>query len=361
MGIFLAITKGCQVDITRFALVGAGNIGRIYVEAFSHVQEGAIAVVCDAAPPAGRALAEQCGADFESDIHAAVARTDVDAVIVATPSGTHAEIAIAAANAGKNLLVEKPLDITLQRVDSIIRAADEAGVILGCVFPLRFSEGVRQAKEALDAGRLGRLTLADAYVKWYRPQTYYDGSWRGTWRLDGGGALMNQSIHNIDLVQYLAGPVERVMGRTATLAHEMETEDTASAVLTYRNGAMGVVQGATTCWPGDQARVELHGDRGTIVLEEGQVTVWKLADAGEEEEMTMLRTATDGGTGAADPLAIGYEKHRRQIVDFIGALQEGRSPAIQGAEARRSVEIIRAIYRSAQTGMPVTLPYADDA
>lgn len=349
------------MDRVRFALIGAGNIGRIYVEAFSHIQDGEIVVVCDAVPAAGEALASSCGATFVPEYSDAVGRADVDAVIVATPSGTHAEIAVAAAAVGKHLLVEKPLDITLSRVDSIIEACEEAGVTLGSVFPLRFSDGVRMAKEALDAGRLGRIAMADAYVKWYRPQSYYDGSWRGTWKLDGGGALMNQSIHNIDLVQYLAGPVDSVIGRTATLAHDMETEDTACAVLSYRNGAIGVIQGATSSWPGDMARVELHGDRGTIVLEEGQVTAWKLADAGDEEEASMLALVSDGGTGAADPLAIGFEKHRRQIVDFMESIQTGRPPAVEGAEARRSVEIIRAIYHSAQTGMPVSLPYEDAA
>lgn len=349
-----------MADTVRFALVGAGNIGRIYVEAFEHVPNGTISVVCDAVPAAGEALAHSCSAEYEQDYAQSVRRKDVDAVIVATPSGTHAEIAVAAAQAGKHLLVEKPIDITLGRTDAIIQATEDAGVILGCVFPLRLTEGVIAAKKAIDAGRLGRITMADAFVKWYRPQGYYDGSWRGTWELDGGGALMNQSIHNIDLVQYLAGPVQSVFGRTATLAHEMETEDTACAVLTYENGAMGVVQGATSSWPGDQARVEVRGDQGTIVLEEGQVSVWKLADAGEEEEAKIVGMASDGGTGAADPLAIGYEKHRRQIVDFVGAVQGGYAPAIPGAEARRSVEIIRAIYRSAQTGQPVELPYTDE-
>ncbi len=343
----------------RFALIGAGNIGRIYVEAFSHVPDGEITVVCDAVPAAGEALAASCGAEFVPSFADAVRHPAVDAVIVATPSGAHADIAVAAAQAGKHLLVEKPLDITLSRVDAIIDAANRAGVMLGCVFPLRFSEGVAAAKQAIDAGRLGRITMADAYVKWYRPQSYYDGSWRGTWKLDGGGALMNQSIHNIDLVQYLAGPVANVFALTATLAHEMETEDTACAVLTYRNGALGVIQGATSSWPGDQARVEVRGDQGTIVLEEGQVSVWKLSDDDGTEEAAMLATLSDGGTGAADPLAIGFEKHRRQIVDFIQALQSGRGPAIEGAEARRSVEIIRAIYHSAQTGRPVDLPFAD--
>jgi UDP-N-acetyl-2-amino-2-deoxyglucuronate dehydrogenase len=221
-------------------------------------------------------------------------------------------------------------------------------------------EGVHYAKTALDAGRLGRLTLADVFVKWYRPQSYYDTGWRGTWALDGGGALMNQAIHTIDLLQWLVGPVESVVGRTATLAHQIETEDTASAVLSFKNGALGVIQGATSAWPGDPARVELRGDRGTIVLEEGRIVTWTLADAapGEAEAMLTLE-GQGGGSGAADPMAIGSERHRRQIVDFIEAIRQRRPPRIEGAEARKSVEIIRAIYRSAAADRLVTLPLAE--
>jgi predicted dehydrogenase len=305
-------------------------------------------------------LAEKCGAEWVADFHSAVSRDDVDAVVVATPSGNHADVAVAAAKAGKHLLVEKPLDITLARVDDILRAAKEAGVVLASVYPLRFTEGAQKAKAAMDAGRLGQLAMADVYVKWFRPQSYYDISWRGQWKTDGGGALMNQAIHNIDLVQWLAGPVTEVIGRTTTLAHKMETEDTASALLSFANGAQGVIQGATSCWPGDPARVELHGDRGTIVLQEGRIVVWKLQDAAPGEEEAMLALEQSDGSGAADPMAIGFEKHRRQIVDLIEAIRTGRPPAILGEEARRSVEIVRAIYRSAATKAPVALPLEDD-
>lgn len=343
----------------NFAIIGAGNIGKIQAEAIQHIPDAWVTVVCNRGEAAGRALAEQVGATWIADFAEAVTRDDVDVVTICTPSGTHKEIAVAAAEAGKHLLVEKPIDITLPRVDAILQAAEEAGVVLACVFPLRFAEGVHKAKAALDAGRLGRLTLADVYVKWYRPQSYYDGSWRGTWEIDGGGALMNQSIHNIDLVQWLAGPVQSVMAQTATLAHEMETEDTACALLTFEHGGMGVIQGATSAWPGDRARVELHGDRGTIVLEEGRIVVWQLADGTPEEEAAMLTLEEQQGSGAADPTAIGYEMHRRQIVDLIAAIRNDESPAIQGAEARRSVEIIRAIYVAASKRSLVTLPLDD--
>ncbi len=340
----------------RFAVIGAGNIGKIQAEAIAHIPEAAVSVVCNRGEEAGRALAAQHDATWIADYAAAVTRDDVDVVTICTPSGNHAEIAEAAAAAGKHLLVEKPLDITLPRVDRIINAAESAGVILAGVFPQRFTGGAHKAKAALEAGRVGRLALADVYVKWYRPQEYYDVSWRGTWELDGGGALMNQSIHNIDMVQWLVGPVDNVFARTTTLAHDMETEDTACAVLTFSNGALGVIQGATSSWPGDPARVELHGDKGSIGLEEGRVIRWDLADATPEEAAAMLHLESTSGSGASDPTAIGFEKHRRQIVDMIEAIREGRPPAIQGAEARKSVEIVRAIYRSAETNLPVSLP-----
>jgi predicted dehydrogenase len=344
----------------NFAVIGAGNIGKVHALALSHVPEARLTVVCNRTEATGRPLAEKYGAEWVADYETAVARPDVDVVVIGTPSGTHMEIAVAAARAGKHLLVEKPLDITLKRIDRLIEAAQQGGVKLACIFPLRFAAGAHQAKAAIEAGRLGRLALTDVHVKWYRPQKYYDNNWRGTWALDGGGALINQSIHNIDLMQWLVGPVERVFGRTATLAHDMETEDTASAVLTFQNGALGVIQGATSCWPGDPARVELHGDQGTIVLEEGRIVAWKLADARPGEAEEMLGVTDQQGSGASDPTAIGFEMHRRQVVDLIEAIREDRPPAIEGAEGRRAVEIIRAIYRSAESGQEVKLPLVED-
>jgi len=340
----------------NFAIIGAGNIGKIQAEAIQHIPDARVSVVCNRGETSGQALAKKVGATWVADYRDAVIRNDVDVVTICTPSGTHMEIAVAAAKAGKHLLVEKPIDITVARVDTMLAAVEEAGVTLACVFPLRFAEGVDKAIVALDAGRLGRLTLANCSVKWFRPQSYYDGNWRGTWEFDGGGALMNQSIHNIDLLQWLAGPVKTVMAQTGTLAHDMQTEDTASALLTFAHGGLGVIQGATSCWPGDRARVELHGDRGSIVLEEGRIVVWKLADATEEEEATMLNLETQQGSGAADPTAIGYEMHRRQIVDLVEAIRTDRPAAIEGAEARKAVEIIRAIYLAASEQRVITLP-----
>lgn len=343
----------------NFAIIGGGNIGRVHMDAISHIPDARVSVVCDVSQERGCALAAACDACWVANYEETVQRPDVDVVSICTPSGTHAEVAIAAARAGKHIVVEKPIDVTLSRVDQIIAAAAEAGVKLACIFPLRFMKGTHYAKEAVAAGRLGRLTLVDAYIKWHRPQSYYTGSWRGTWALDGGGALMNQGIHSIDLLQWFGGPISTIYGHTATLAHEMETEDTAAAVLSFRNGAIGVIEAATSSWPGDEARVELHGDQGTIALEQGRIVRWKLADAqpGEEEQMLSLEGYL--GSGAQDPMGISYELHRRQLQDMVAAIRENRAPAVDGAEGRKAVEIIRAIYWSARTGQTAHLPLVE--
>ncbi len=342
-------------------LIGAGNIARIHIAAIAEIANAHVVGICDRSEPACRVLSQQAGGvDWTCDLDALLARDDVQIVNVCTPSGTHADLAVKAARAGKHLIVEKPLDITLARVDRIIDAASENHVKLTGIFPYRFRQGVFKVKEAIDQGRLGRLVLADAYIKWHRPQSYY-GGWHGTWALDGGGALINQSIHNIDLVQWLAGPVDSIVGHIATLGHEMEAEDTASAVLTFRNGAMGVIQGATSCWPGDPARAEFHGTGGTIVLEEGNIIVWKLSDSTPEEEREMIGLEARAGHAFDDPTAISHAAHRLQIEDMIAAIEQDREPRVSGRQARRAVEIIRAIYFSAQRGQVIHLPLLDPA
>lgn len=335
----------------RFAIVGAGFIGGIHAQALAAIPEAQVTVVCSRSEKNAATLAQKAGAAWATDYRQAVKRDDVDVVCVCTPSGTHAEIAEAAAAAGKHLVVEKPLDVTLERVDRIIEAATKANVKLACIFPLRFMKGTGLAKKAIEEGRLGRLVLGDAYIKWYRNQEYYDTSdWKGTWTLDGGGALMNQGIHNIDLLNHLAGPVTSVVARTDTLAHRMETEDTAVALLTFAHGGLGAIEGSTGSWPGGSGRVEVHGDQGTVALEDGRIVTWKLADAEPDEEERVVAGETGLGSGASAATGIGYELHRRQLADMVEAIQLDRPPAISGVEARHSVAIIRAIYDSNAQG-----------
>ncbi|MFL7810119.1 MAG: Gfo/Idh/MocA family protein [Anaerolineae bacterium] len=341
-------------------LIGAGNIARVHAAAIEEIPNAHLVSVYDTFEAAGRAFTEMfSGVEWTSDLVAFLARDDIDVVNVCTPSGTHAQLAVEAARAGKHLIVEKPLDVTLAKADQIIAAAQENGVKLTGIFPYRFRHGIHKAKEAIEQGRLGKLVMADAYVKWYRSDEYYRG-WHGTWALDGGGALINQSIHNIDVLQLLAGPVVSVFGHIAALAHDIEAEDTASALLTFANGAMGVIQGATSCWPGDPAHAEFHGTRGTIVLEEGRIARWDLEDATDEEKEAVMTLEQREGHAFNDPAAIAHTTHRRQIEDLLSAIEEDRAPRVTGIEARKAIEIIRAVYLSSARKDVVHLPLVDD-
>jgi len=343
----------------RLAVLGAGNIASVHARAVHEAEGASLAIVADGGSGRGRALAERFGARYLPDAALAATDDEVDAVIVATPSGRHADAVIAAAARGKHALVEKPLDVTLERCDAMIRAAQEHGTVLAGVFQNRFAPGVARAREALAAGRLGKLVLANGLVPWYRSPAYYrEGGWRGTWKLDGGGALMNQGIHTVDLLLHLAGPVARVSADIGRRVHATETEDTAAATLAFADGAFGALQATTASWPGEPARVALYGEAGTIVLDDGRITGWHLRDADEAEVEAMLRLDAAPGGGSADPLAIGVERHRAQLEDFLRAVAERRQPAVTPAEARGAVELVLAVYASARAGAPVGLPLA---
>jgi predicted dehydrogenase len=274
------------------------------------------------------------------------------------------EPAVAAARAGKHVIVEKPLEITLERCDAIIRACEEAKVVLSTIFPSRFHDSSQLLKRAIDQQRFGRLTLGDAYVKWWRTQQYYDsGAWRGTWQLDGGGALMNQAIHSVDLLAWLMGPVSEIQAATALLAHErIEVEDVAVAVLRFKNGALGVLEATTAAYPGYLKRIEIHGNRGSAVMEEEDIIKWDFAEEHPDDQIVREKMAArvSGGGGASDPAAIGHHGHARQFTDVAKAIREGARPLIDGYEGRRSVEIILAVYKAAEEGRVVTLPLEKD-
>jgi predicted dehydrogenase len=314
----------------------------------------------------GRSVVEAYGkpADVHMDLGELLARPDVDAVCICTPSGAHLAPAEQAARAGKHVVVEKPLEITLKRCDALIAACRRNRVALCTIFPSRFSDANIELKRALDAGRFGRLTLGDATVKWWRPQSYYDGGgWRGTWELDGGGALMNQAIHNVDLLQSLMGPVREAAAFTGLLAHErIEVEDTAAAALRFANGALGTLTATTSVYPGLLKTIAIHGTGGSAVVEQDSVVYWEFdKPAPQDRRVRSKLTAASGSTGgASDPKAISHVGHARQLADFVRAVREGRPPAVDGEEGRKAVEIILAVYQSQATGKVVKLPLARD-
>ena len=349
---------------TGFGIIGCGMIAGFHARAIDDVEGAELVACCDTVPEAADKLAEKTGCKAYHDLEAMLADPGVEVVTVGTPSGAHTEPAVAAARAGKHLIVEKPLEITLARCDQIIEACQKAGVVLSTIFPSRFHDSSRQMKKAVDGGRFGCLTVGDAYVKWYRTQEYYDsGQWRGTWELDGGGALMNQAIHSVDLLTWLMGPVAEIRAQTGLLAHErIAVEDVAMATLKFANGALGVIEASTAIYPGYLKRIEIHGSTGSAVMEEEDLVKWDFAEKKPEdaEIEAKMSERVSGGGGAADPSAIGHHGHARQFADVLKAIQEGTEPLVDGPEGRRSVEIILAIYLAAETGQTVQLPLQSD-
>ena len=346
-----------------FAIVGCGMIAEYHARAIMELRGAKLVAVQSRQRHNAERIARLAGqCAVYTDLEQMLRRSDIDIVNICTPSGAHMEPAVAAAEAGKHVVVEKPLEITLARCDRIIEACDRNGVELCTIFPSRFSEANRLVKEAIEAGRFGRLTLGDTYVKWWRTQQYYDsGDWRGTWELDGGGALMNQSIHNVDLLYWFMGDVAEIVAFTATLAHErIEVEDTAVACLKFKNGALGVIEGATSAYPGLPKRTEIHGEEGTAIVEQDAITLWQFARETRRDRAIRRRFADAAAAkgGASDPRGITHQGHLEQLRDLLRALDRGTRPLIDGREGRKSVEIILGIYKAARTGKKVQLPLA---
>ena len=344
-----------------FGIIGCGMISEFHAASINDIPNAGITAAADFVEEKVNAFAEKHGCEGYSDYNEMLKRDDVDVVCVCTPSGAHMEPSVAAARAGKHVICEKPIEVSLERADTLINACSDNNVRLCAIFPLRFSEIAIAAKKAIDEGRFGRIALGDCYCKWWRSQEYYDGGgWRGTWKLDGGGACMNQSIHGIDLLQWLMGPVETIVAYTDCLAHErIEVEDTAVAILRYKSGAMGVIECATSVNPALPRKIEIHGDKGTIIITDETVVKWEfvepLPEDDEIREKFSPENVADSGA-SSDPSAFDYGTHRVQIADFLNALETGGAPRVDGREGRKAIEIIIGIYESAKSGKPVTLP-----
>jgi UDP-N-acetyl-2-amino-2-deoxyglucuronate dehydrogenase len=342
-------------DVVRFGIIGAGTIAAFHAQAISAVEGAQLTAVFDSVAERSRDFAAKHQIATYADLDEFLAKAPIDAVTVATPTGLHASVAIPAARAGKHVLCEKPLDTTAEKAQSIIDACRQSGVILSPVFQNRFGAGAAAMKEAIDAGRFGRLLFVSARIKWLRTQEYYDsGAWRGTWQFDGGGCLMNQSIHSIDLMLHFAGAPAEVFGYTATRTHaRLEVEDNACAVVRFASGAMGVIESSTSCAPGFPQQIEVSGERGTATIEGDAIARWQFADVDPRDESILAGMGRMSlGSGASDPKAIGIEGHRRQIEDMVGAILRGTQPAVDGAEAKLPVELVCGIYESMKTGRP---------
>jgi len=348
-------------------IVGAGMIARIHVEAVVRESRTRLAGIMDNGSGRGLDIAPDSDSTGHDDLATFLDRDDIDVIMIATPSGTHADIAIQSAQAGKHCLCEKPLDVTLEKIDTMIASFAERGLKLGGIFNTRYTEGARLLKKACQQRRFGRLNFVSAQGPWWRDQSYYDDSaWKGSWALDGGGALMNQGIHSVDLLQWLVDqPIAAINGYYATRAHDnIEVEDTACASFQFDEGTLGTIACTTSMWPGHFRTITLGGTDGTAVLADGHLLEWRFRDElpADEAIRNRLLALPGAGIGASDPAAgVDSDGHLAVLTEFLDALDQGTTPAVDGQEARKAVEIIRAIYQSARNGsVPVRLPLQEE-
>ena len=341
-----------------FGIIGLGTIAETHIRAIENNDNCRFIGAFDQVEGKAEAFCARhnCGIPY-SNLDDFLSNPDIEVVTIATPSGYHLEPALKAIEKGKNVIIEKPMEITPEREKMILDTAKEMGVIATGVFQSRFYDAPVLIKKAIEEGRFGRLTLVDAQVKWFRSQEYYDsGAWRGTWKVDGGGALMNQSIHAIDLLQWFVGKVDEVEAYTATLSHErIEVEDTAVATVKFENGALGVIEGSTSVYPGFLKKIEISGTEGSVVLEEEALKVWSFKNETEEDEKIRREffNKNEFGGGASDPKAINTLGHEREFHDLADAIINKREPKVSGESASEAVKIITAIYESARIGKSV--------
>lgn len=340
-----------------FGIVGCGYISKLHAQAIKSIDGARLAAISSSNREKASAFAAQFGCDYYLDYNEMLKRDDIDVISICTPNGTHRDLGVAAAKAGKHVIVEKPIDVSLEAADELIKACREAGVKLSCISQHRYDEGTRKLKQAVREGKLGQLNFGASHTKWYRTQDYYDsGKWRGTLELDGGGALINQSIHYVDLLQYIMGPVDEVSAYCTTRAHErIEVEDIAVAAVKFRNGAVGLIEGNTAAYPGFCTRLDIYGSKGSVIIENDRVKEWKVD--GDSSETGMCNAGANELKGASSP-EITCEAHTKQIREFVQAVESNTEPPVTGEEGRSALALVLAVYESSRTGKPVKVKQA---
>ncbi|HTK06484.1 MAG TPA: Gfo/Idh/MocA family oxidoreductase [Ktedonobacteraceae bacterium] len=345
----------------RFGIIGCGVIGPLHAEALKVIPDAELVAVADVVPEKAQKLGEKYNARAYTDAGEMLEREHLDVVDVCVPSGLHGQIAIQVMRAGSHVIIEKPIEIQHERIAEIIRVQKETGRKVAVISQHRFDPAAVQVHKLVQEGAFGRLVLGNAAIPWWRSQKYYDsGAWRGTWELDGGGILMNQSIHSIDVLQWLMGPVKSIRAYTDTLVHQMETEDVAVAVLRFANGALGTISATTGGYPGAVTRIEIFGDKGSAIIENDRLGYLHLA-RDDQEELGPYGGAKKGSgastdsTTAKDPAALQANTHAQQITNMIQAIREDGTPLVDAQAGRHPVEIILGVYEAARTGKEIVL------
>jgi UDP-N-acetyl-2-amino-2-deoxyglucuronate dehydrogenase len=335
-------------ETISLGIIGAGNISQTHAHA-ARALDVPVGAVFGTNPERVADVAREFGATPYSDFERFLAHRPMSMVAIGSPSALHAEQGIAAAQHGLHVLTEKPIDVTVARADALIAAAGKAGVKLGVFFQDRFKPDLNRAREFLASGGLGRIHLVDARVKWFRPPEYYSGSkWRGRRALDGGGALMNQGVHTVDLILWLLGDIASVQAQSRTALHKIEVEDTLTALLQFRSGAQGVLQAATSVYPGYPRRVEISGENGTLVIENDRVNAAHLRPG--SPSFDIHSEPADANPSTTSPVVSDIRGHKAALEDFLEAIRDNRPPRCDGHEGRRSVAVVEAIYAAAKSG-----------
>lgn len=340
-----------------FGIIGTGLIAHFHAKAIADIENASLVGIYNHNANKAEEFSKVHGGKAYQSLEEMLSKPAIDIVSICTPSGLHLEPALKCIEAGKHCMIEKPLEVTVERCNEIINAASKAGVKVAVIFPSRFYEVNRQLKQAIIEKRFGEIVIGGAYVKWSRtPEYYKSAGWRGTWEYDGGGALMNQGIHSVDLLQWMMGPVESVQAISANRRHKnIEVEDTVVAILKFANGALGTIECTTAAYPGFFKKLEIVGTSGSAVLEENSVLKWQLQNetAIDESFREKYSVANSSAGGVADPAAISHNGHKMQMLDFINAIETNGSPLIDAVEGKKSVEIVTAIYQSAVTNEKV--------
>lgn len=340
-------------DTVGFAVIGAGLVGPTHAAAAAQAPGGRLVTVCDTVPERAQTLAKQYDVDWCTDLSSVLERSDVQVVCICLPTRLHLEVGEQVAAAGKHLVVEKPLELDLERTDQLLAAGRANGVQIAAIFNRRFIPAVKATKRAVEEGLLGDILIADMYYKSYRTQEYYDGSgWRGTWGMEGGAALVNQGIHGVDLLRWIAGPVVSTFGYAEHLRHQIEADDSTSAVVRYASGALGIVQAMTSVQPALPNRLEFHGVNGTIQLADYRISRWEVPGA----EDWPAQVEAEEREWSPDQRNLTQIGHYAQIADMVSVVREGRPPVVSGEEGRQPLEVVLAIYESARAGREVHLP-----
>ena len=335
-----------------FGIVGCGVISKWHIAAINAIEDAYLVGVFDNYRPGAEKAADEHSCRLFETYEEMLNCDEVDIISICTPSGTHAPLTIKAANHKKNVIVEKPMAITNSQLDELIGAVEQNGVKLAVISQLRFTDAIQKVKKAIEDGELGDIVLGDIYMKYNRSQEYYDSSgWRGTWEMDGGGALMNQGIHGIDLLQYLLGGVKSVMSMCRTLARDIEVEDTANVLVEFKNGAIGVIQGTTSVEPGYPRIIQISGTRGTVEITEDIITRWDV----DGKSLLVDNSATSNVQSFRDPQGLDSNSHLLQVKDFISAIAQSRAPLVDLYEGKKPVEIILAAYESSKLGKKIDL------